>query len=112
MKTITVAVPEIAVGRSAIVEVDGARILLCRSTQGLHALDEICPHQEKSLEGGRVRGLSLICPHHGARFSLTDGSSMSPVTPNSLKLFPCTEAQGEACIIVDGQSDDQALPKA
>lgn len=98
---ISVAVPEIAVGRSAVVEADGRRILLCRSTSGLHALDEVCPHQDKSLDGGRVRGNSLICPHHGARFSLEDGKSLSSVTPNGLTLFSCREENGQAEIILD-----------
>lgn len=71
-----------------VVELDGRKILLCRSAAGVHAMDEVCPHQALSLDGGRVRGASIICPHHGARFSLEDGRSMSPLTPRGLTLYP------------------------
>ncbi|WP_179044915.1 Rieske (2Fe-2S) protein [Sphingobium lactosutens] len=71
-----------------VVTVEGRNILLCRSASGLHAMDETCPHQKLSLDGGRVRGNFIMCPHHGARFSLEDGKSLSPLTPNSLTLFP------------------------
>lgn len=72
-----------------VVEIDGKRVLLCRSPSGIRAMDEICPHQRLSLEGGRVRAGFIMCPHHGARFSLEDGKSLSPLTPNGLKLFDC-----------------------
>jgi len=77
-----------------VVTIEGKRVLLCRSAAGIHAIDEICPHQRLSLEGGRVRGASLICPHHGARFSLADGRSLSPLTPKPLTLYP-VEEEGE-----------------
>ncbi len=86
---ITVALPALDVGASMVVVAGDKRVLVCRSTAGIHALDEICPHQLQSLAGGRVRGTSLFCPHHGARFSLEDGRSLSTVTPAGLKLFSC-----------------------
>lgn len=71
-----------------VVEQDGRRILLCRSQKGIFAMNEMCPHQALSLEGGRVRGDFIMCPHHGARFSLEDGRSLSPLTTSSLTLYP------------------------
>lgn len=68
-------------------ELDGQRILICRSAAGFHAMHEICPHQLLSLEGGRVRNNFIMCPHHGARFNLEDGSSLSPLTTNGLTLY-------------------------
>jgi nitrite reductase/ring-hydroxylating ferredoxin subunit len=83
-----------ASGTKAIT-VEGKRVLLCRSAAGFHAMDEICPHQALSLDGGRVRGTSIICPHHGARFSLADGRSMSPLTPKPLILYPLRQEGDE-----------------
>lgn len=78
-----------------IVELDGKRVLLCRSATGIRAIDETCPHQQLSLEGGRVRGNVLMCPHHGARFSLDDGKSLSPLTPKGLTLYATREIGDE-----------------
>ena len=79
-----IALSEAPASGTKVVIVEGKCILLCRSAAGIHAMDETCPHQAMSLEGGRVRGTSIICPHHGARFNLEDGRSMSPVTTKSL----------------------------
>lgn len=70
-----------------VVDLDGRRVLLCRSPAGIRAMDEMCPHQLLSLDGARVRGTALMCPHHGARFSLEDGCSLSQMTPNGLTLY-------------------------
>lgn len=67
--------------------IEGRDVLLCRSSKGIHAMDPICPHQKLSLDGGRVRGNFIMCPHHGARFSLEDGRSLSQLTPNALQLY-------------------------
>ena len=89
-----IALSEAPASGTKVVIVEGKRILLCRSAAGIHAMDETCPHQAMSLEGGRVRGTSIICPHHGARFNLEDGRSMSPVTTKSLVQYPVHEADG------------------
>jgi naphthalene 1,2-dioxygenase system ferredoxin subunit len=46
------------------------------------------------MEGARVRGESIICPHHGARFSLQDGRTLSAVTQNPIAILPCRIIQG------------------
>lgn len=90
-----IAVPEVVAGRSVAVMIEGERVLICRSATGMHAVRDECPHQNLTMDGGRVRGNSIICPHHGARFSLEDGRSMSPITPKSLTILPCREEGGE-----------------
>lgn len=83
---------------SRVLEIAGRRILVCRSAGAIRAMDEMCPHQLLSLEGGRVRGNAIMCPHHGARFSLDDGKSLSPLTPRGLNLFP-THIDGDELVI-------------
>ncbi|MFN3472515.1 MAG: Rieske (2Fe-2S) protein [Blastomonas sp.] len=80
---------------SAILEVEGRRLLVCRDGGTVRVMDEACPHQDLSLEGARVRRGSLFCPHHGARFSLEDGRSLSPLTVCPLKFYPA-EVSGDA----------------
>lgn len=91
------AVPEAG---SAVVEVDGRRVLVCRHGNEIRAMEDSCPHQDLSLEGARVRRGSLFCPHHGARFSLDDGASMSPMTQCPLKFYPVTVSGDEVEITV------------
>lgn len=95
MGTCRIATPDVALGRSAVVEVDGQRVLVCRAPGGLHVVLDDCPHQNLTFEGGRVRGATVICPHHGARFSLEDGRSMSPITPKAITVLSCREVGDE-----------------
>lgn len=55
------------------VEVEGKSILLCRTDEGIHAVDEICPHKNKSMRYGVVHGDKIICPHHRYMFELETG---------------------------------------
>jgi nitrite reductase/ring-hydroxylating ferredoxin subunit len=85
-----IALAQVPESGSAIVEIEGRRVLVCRDGEQVRAMDELCPHQDLSLEGARVRRGSLFCPHHGARFSLGDGRSLSPLTDCPLKFYATT----------------------
>jgi nitrite reductase/ring-hydroxylating ferredoxin subunit len=49
-------------------------VLLCRTREGVFALDNVCTHAEARMSEGSLRGTRLTCPLHGASFSVTDGS--------------------------------------
>lgn len=95
---VTIALSDLPEKGAAIVMVEGRRVLVCRDGETVRAMDETCPHQDLSLEGARVRRGSLFCPHHGARFSLEDGRSLSPLTDCPLKFYPVTVSEGEVSI--------------
>lgn len=94
MTSHSLPLPELSPGQSTVLELAGQRVFLCRSALGLHAMRDVCPHQDLSLEGARVRQGAVMCPHHGARFNLADGRSLSPLTPNGLSLLPCRAGEG------------------
>jgi len=95
MATLSAALPEIPQGQAVRILIDGVGILLCRSVAGIHAAKDACPHRSLSMHGALVRGSSVICPHHGARFSLEDGRSLSPLTQSSLHILRCRIGAGE-----------------
>jgi 3-phenylpropionate/trans-cinnamate dioxygenase ferredoxin component len=70
------------------------RIFLCRSASRLYAMRDACSHQDLSLGGARVRLGVVMCPHDGARFSLEDGRSLSPLPPNGITLLLCSTMNG------------------
>jgi len=51
----------------------GREVLICRTREGVFALDNICTHAFARMHEGRLRGLRLICPLHGASFDVRDG---------------------------------------
>jgi 3-phenylpropionate/trans-cinnamate dioxygenase ferredoxin subunit len=54
-------------------ELGGREIVLCHSQAGIFALDNVCTHAFARLCEGRLRGVRLICPLHGASFDVRDG---------------------------------------
>lgn len=99
MPIVTITVPDIAIGRAMVVDVEGVSVLLCRTASGLHASAAACPHQGKPMDDARVRGTSVLCPWHGASFDLTTGASRSPqLTDRPLTIFHCIDRGGQATI--------------
>lgn len=74
---------------------NGLEILLVRRGEKIHALAEACSHLGGPLAEGTLEGESVVCPWHGSRFALSDGSVLDgPATHPQ----PCLEARAR-----DGQ---------
>lgn len=54
-------------------QVGGRGVLLCRQNGRIFAVDEICPHKNRSMRFGVVFNGDLICPHHQYHFDLETG---------------------------------------
>jgi nitrite reductase/ring-hydroxylating ferredoxin subunit len=63
-------------GEQRLVQIGGIEALFCRVGGKTHAVDPICPHQGSSLVGGKLRGKTISCPLHGARFDLNTGRAL------------------------------------
>lgn len=58
--------------------VGSQEIMLSRDKAGnIVALSGFCTHSMGRLEGGRVEGDQITCPHHGARFNFRTGKAMT-----------------------------------
>jgi nitrite reductase/ring-hydroxylating ferredoxin subunit len=63
----------VPVGSLRACTVDGRELVVCHSKDGLHALDDTCTHAYARMSEGRLRGVRLVCPLHGASFDVRDG---------------------------------------
>ncbi len=57
---------------------EGREILICRTREGVFALDNICTHAHARMCEGRLRATRLVCPLHGASFDIRDGRVLGP----------------------------------
>ena len=56
---------DIEPGKESVFKVNGRDVLVCRSIEGeLFAVEDICPHANACLSGGRFRNGFYACPHH------------------------------------------------
>ena len=54
------------------------RILLCNTGERIYAVDDECSHDSAPISTGSLEGNEVVCPRHGARFDITDGSVKAP----------------------------------
>ena len=78
---------EIAENGKKMVRVGDKTILLVRSEGQLFAIDHLCTHDHEQLLGGAVRKCTILCPVHGARFSLKNGRPFGPPAFEALSTY-------------------------
>jgi nitrite reductase/ring-hydroxylating ferredoxin subunit len=73
---VTIPRAERPVGTMSARTLANREIVVCRTKDGIFALDNICSHAYARLNEGRLRGTRLICPLHGAAFDVRDGRAL------------------------------------
>lgn len=70
-------------------------VLIARGQDGqYYAVQRQCSHAAQDLDGGRVRGASIVCPHHGARFDLKSGRVLGPPAWSPIAAYPTRVKDG------------------
>jgi nitrite reductase/ring-hydroxylating ferredoxin subunit len=64
---------DLPIGSMRMLKVDGRRVCLVRTQNGLHALDHACPHEGYGLTQGELDGDVLTCAWHNWKFRVSDG---------------------------------------
>jgi 3-phenylpropionate/trans-cinnamate dioxygenase ferredoxin component len=76
------------------VDVDGTAIAVFNLGGRYYAIEDMCSHEAESLSGGEVEGEEVICPRHGAHFSIPTGEALSPPAYEPVATFPVRVEQG------------------
>ena len=75
-------------GKPIHVEIDGVGIAVFRLEDGFYAIEDICTHDGSVLTGGCVEGDQIVCPRHGARFSIKTGEALTAPAYEPTTTFP------------------------
>ena len=70
-------VVDLPVGSKKPVMIEGKCVLICRLQDRYFAISNICSHNDKPLERGRMGNGWIACPTHGARFELATGKALN-----------------------------------
>lgn len=76
------------------VTVAGREVLVCHTREGVFALDNICTHALARMNEGRLRGVRVICPLHGASFDVRDGHVLRPPADRALPRYQTRVVEG------------------
>src|ERR1700687_589129 len=68
---------ELVLGQMKAVSVDGYDILLANVDSCFYAIGNKCTHMAGSLCKGKLDGVIVTCPRHGARFDITTGRAVA-----------------------------------
>ena len=79
---------EIVPGAWRSVELDGAQVAVFNLDGAYYAIEDICTHDGGILTGGALEGEEIICPRHGARFSVKTGKVLPPPGYEDVTTFP------------------------
>jgi nitrite reductase/ring-hydroxylating ferredoxin subunit len=91
---------DVAEGKMHACSIGGRDIVLCRTKDGLFALDNVCTHAYARMHEGRLRGTRLICPLHGASFDVRDGKVLGAPANKPLETFAVRERDGTIEVLV------------
>ncbi len=81
-------------GTSHTIDIDGTEIAVFNLSGEYYAIENICTHDGGSLSGGKVDCDQIICPRHGARFSIKTGQVMAPPAYEDISTFPVRVEEG------------------
>ncbi len=85
---------EIADGEVRTYEVEGERIAIARANGQLHAVQNVCSHDDGPLGDGTVDGYCIVCPRHGAKFDVRTGEALTMPAVSPIESFPVKEEAG------------------
>lgn len=85
---------DVASGKVHVVECDGTRVALCRTEEGLYAIEDVCSHDGSPLDQGELLGNRIECPRHGAMFDVTTGQPKSLPAVRPIRTFVLKEEDG------------------
>lgn len=69
-------------GQRLALQLRAWNVLLIRQEDAVYAVRNQCTHQSSSLTEGRIRRGNLVCPLHGACFSLKTGKCAGGTYPD------------------------------
>lgn len=86
---------EIAPGEFRVAELDGTSVVVFNIDSQYYAIEDVCTHDGGQLTGGHVEGDEIVCPRHGARFSIRTGEALSAPAYEPTAKFPVRVEKGD-----------------
>jgi 3-phenylpropionate/trans-cinnamate dioxygenase ferredoxin subunit len=87
-------VGDLAPGSHRVVDVDGAAVVVFNLGGEYFAIEDVCTHDGGQLTGGTIEGGEIVCPRHGARFSIRTGEALTAPAYEPVAKFPVRVENG------------------
>ncbi len=78
---------------------EGLDVLLCNVEGTIYALENRCSHAASRLDVGKLKGHTIGCPLHGARFDVRDGRALAAPATKPIRIFEVVMEGGKVNIV-------------
>ena len=86
---------EFTAGTWRSIDLVGTMVAVFNIDGDYYAIEDVCTHDGGILTGGAVEGDEIVCPRHGAHFSIKTGKVLSPPAYEDLVTFPVRVLEGK-----------------
>ena len=97
------AVYDLGPGERRVVEVDGITVAVFNIDGEYFAIKDVCTHDGGILSNGELEDDVIVCPRHGARFSIRTGAVLGPPAYEDLETYFVRVMQGRIQVEVDNE---------
>jgi 3-phenylpropionate/trans-cinnamate dioxygenase ferredoxin subunit len=91
-------------GTVRTLEIEGTLIAVFNLNGRFHAIEDLCSHEAETLSDGEIADDEIVCPRHGARFSILTGQALSPPAYEPVATFP-VRVEGGMVTVKDNRWD-------
>ena len=88
------------------VEVEGVPVAVVRAEGEVHALHDVCSHEEVPLSEGEVYDHTLECWLHGSCFDVRTGKPTGPPATKPVATYPVKVEGGDVYISLPSQEEE------
>jgi len=90
---------ELPPGSHRVVDMDGVAVAVFNLGGEYFAIKDECTHDGGVLSNGELEGEVIVCPRHGARFSVKTGAVLGPPAYEDLRTFPVRISDGKVQVM-------------
>lgn len=91
-------VSDVPEDRAEVFDVEDRKVAVYRLDGAFFAIEDICTHDGGPLAEGEIEDDVVICPRHGARFSIRTGAALSFPAVTPVDTYP-VRVEGEDLLI-------------
>lgn len=93
---------KLAIGQLRSFVIDGEAIAVFRKAEdAFFTFADACTHDGAAISHGSTEGDVVVCPRHGAKFDMNDGSVQQMPASSPLEIYPNVWKDGELYVDLD-----------
>jgi 3-phenylpropionate/trans-cinnamate dioxygenase ferredoxin subunit len=94
-------VEDVPDGEARVYDVGPESIALCNVGGTIHAVENLCTHDDGPLGEGTLDGCLIECPRHGARFDVTTGAAVRMPAAAPVRTFAVRVEKGDIYVEIE-----------